>query len=325
MDYRNILVIRFGALGDVVQTIPAQYYLSQQYPKAHITMLSNPAYAIIFNAAPWVNKVINFKRPHRYSPRQLWLFSKLAAGQYDLVVDFQNIVITRHLRWYLQKNNPKLQWLSLDETNNFPTQQIREGDILPGVQRYLELVRVLDRQPKPLLTKFELWDFMDATNLDWFDSDFAAKRPEMIERAIIVPGASQRNLHKIWPSRYYAKFIKLLQLQNFQPVLVGGASEMRLCAYLSELAPGVHNLCGQTDYKQLAGLIRRSRLVIGNDTGVVHMSALLGTPTLTILGPDRQGDWSGAVGSKAQIIKSDSNFLDLTPESVLDQALYMCI
>jgi heptosyltransferase-2 len=77
-----------------------------------------------------------------------------------------------------------------------------------------------------------------------------------------------------------------LILQAGYPIqVVGKTEEAPLGSYLAEAGPGVSDLMGRTNLRQLGALVTASALVIGNDSGVIHLSSALGTRVLTIFGP----------------------------------------
>lgn len=115
------------------------------------------------------------------------------------------------------------------------------------------------------------------------------KRPN-VDYFILFPGASWAG--KQWPASAFADLLRQLQRQfSWQAVLCGSPAEAGLCASIV-LASGQDtciNLAGQTSLAELTELIRGARLLVGNDTSAVHISAAVGTPAVCILGGGHYG------------------------------------
>ena len=108
----------------------------------------------------------------------------------------------------------------------------------------------------------------------------------------LFPGAG-RGSSKIWPIDRYAKVMKNLRREHPESVFLifGSNNERRLGQFLARTLPiGVKNLCGQTSLTDLMILLRSCRVVLGNDSGGVHLASALGVPVVAIFGmtnPDR--------------------------------------
>ena len=109
--------------------------------------------------------------------------------------------------------------------------------------------------------------------------------PENRSFAVLAIGANWPN--KRWPVKYFAVLADWLYGEKLIPVLVGGGrldeSLVRGIEALAEVPPV--NLVGRTSLKELAHIFKRAALVLGGDTGPVHLAAGLGTKTVMLMGP----------------------------------------
>src|SRR5450432_3785781 len=89
-DPVRILVVRLGAMGDILHTLPAVASLKQSYPGSRLTWLVEPQWASLLEANPFVDRVLLLDRG---TPGKLWhSWRALRAESYDLAVDFQGLL-----------------------------------------------------------------------------------------------------------------------------------------------------------------------------------------------------------------------------------------
>jgi lipopolysaccharide heptosyltransferase II len=114
----------------------------------------------------------------------------------------------------------------------------------------------------------------------------------------VHPGSS--NISKIWPRERYAELIRRIKDESVaEVVLLGGAGEKRLTEEIArESGVRTVDLAGELDLKELAAVLARVDIFVGNDAGPMHMAAAVGTPVVAIfgrnipgVGPKRWGPW----------------------------------
>ena len=150
------------------------------------------------------------------------------------------------------------------------------------VERYLDVARALGCRVEEV--KFPLVTTEKDLALTQQIMQRAGMNPDN-PYVVLVPGANWPN--KRWPAKYFAALVDWLYTQNIVPVVSGGGVvDLQLAAELEQKAeiPPV-NLVGKTSLPQLAALLRQARLVVGGDTGPVHMAAGLKVPTVMLMGP----------------------------------------
>ncbi|HEU6436980.1 MAG TPA: glycosyltransferase family 9 protein [Nitratidesulfovibrio sp.] len=112
---------------------------------------------------------------------------------------------------------------------------------------------------------------------------------------VLVPGAGHRA--KQWPPRRFAAVAGALLRAGYNPLYVLGPAELERGIDQGALMPEGHPERGEipvvspADHDELAHLLRRARLVIGNDSGPLHLAALHGVPVLALFGPAPAGAW----------------------------------
>ena len=101
---------------------------------------------------------------------------------------------------------------------------------------------------------------------------------------VLAPGAAHAT--KQWPLSYYAAVGRFLYSAGFSIVLIGGEKDRIVCGELSvTLNSKPVNLAGNLTLIESAALLKLSRLLVTNDTGVMHMAGAVGTPVIAIFGP----------------------------------------
>ncbi len=256
----NILFITANRLGDAVLSTGILGTLVDRYPEANITVACGPLAAPLFNTVPQVVRIIELvKRPRHGHWWSLWL--QTVGTRWDLIVDLRNTAVSRLLRTRQLKVFKGLK----------PRQHMVEG-----------LAALLHVDPK------------DAAPRLWLDSDsleeVAAAVPRQVPLLALAPGA--HGFGKRWPADRYAELAKRLLgpdgiLAGGKLVVLGASSERREATPAIEALPPdrVIDLVGRTDPLLAAAWLARADLYVGNDSGLSHLAAAAGAPTLALFGP----------------------------------------
>lgn len=288
-------MIRLGAVGDVVRTLPAVSSLRAAYPAARITWLVEPASASLVEGQPWVDEVLVFPRGIlAESLRRTRLVgaariarqfrAELRCRRFDLVLDFHAILKSGILS--LLSGAPRRV--------SYARPFAREGAFLFATDRARITPRRISRfERNQALMRFLAVDV---------DSDPRPLRlaPETVERAekalgtgpapiAIHPGTSDATPHKRYTVAGYAAVARGLADRHGIASVVswGPARDDRAFAEAIVAASGGAARVGPetSSLADLAALFSRSRLYIGGDTGPMHVASLVGTPVVQILGP----------------------------------------
>lgn len=256
----NILFITANRLGDAVLSTGILGTLIDRYPGARITIACGPLAASLFTEIPQVVRIVELvKKPRHGHWWSLWL--QTAGRRWDLVVDLRNTVVSRLLRTRTLKVFKGLK----------PRQHMVEG-----------LASLLNADPT------------DAGPRLWLNSgaleQVAAAIPRQIPLLALAPGA--HGFGKRWPKeRFAALAIRLLApdgvLAGGKLVVLGAPGEHKEADPVIAALPAdrVIDLVGQTDPLLAAAWLARADLYVGNDSGLTHLAAAAGAPTLALFGP----------------------------------------
>lgn len=301
-DTKHILVIRLGALGDLLLCMKPFQDIRAAYPDANITLLTMPAFAGFARQMPWFNAVIEDPRPEWWQWKQ-WrtLRRALAAQSFDIVFDLQNKPRTRFYRDVFF--GASKQWSSSTANSTYPR----------TVFEYK-----MHRQEE-LLVQLRRADVADsgALNLDWLAAPIEALNlPERY--VVLVPGCSPHLLHKRWPPQAYAQLARYFADKGYAVVVVGTKADAVSIEAIKANADFIIDVSGQTSFAQLASLYRKASAVVGNDTGPTFLAAMAGAPTLTLMSHHTDPVRSGPVGIKCAWLKKEI-IADITVEAVQEK------
>jgi len=136
----------------------------------------------------------------------------------------------------------------------------------------------------------------------------------------INPGAGRDS--KRWPVEHFRRLAdRLAQEPNVRILLLWGPDEVHMARQIRDGLSAQAILAPPTDLHELAALLRRSALMVANDTGPLHLAAALGTPSLGLFGPTR-AERNGPYGRHCRGVQSpDGTMAGLDPQAAGDAAL----
>jgi heptosyltransferase-3 len=279
----KILFVTATRVGDAVLSTGILDALLRRHPGASVTVACGPAAMGLFDALPGRERVIALEK-RRFGLHWLGLWRAVAVTRWDIAVDLRGSLLTGFLR-------------------------AGERHVLRGGRRAghriarLGAVVGLDPPPAPVI---------------WTTEAHRAKAAVLIPPGgpVIGLGPTANWRGKVWdPARFVALFDRLAAADGPLPgaraaVFAGpGAPERALAApVLAALPPGrTIDLAGALTLPEAAAALARCTLYIGNDSGLMHLAAAAGTPTLGLFGPSSPEEYA-PVGPRAAFVR--------TPETV---------
>ena len=300
---QRILVIRFGALGDLIMCRQAFHEIRAAHKDAEIALLTTPPFASFAGSMPWFDTIISAERAPMWRVdkwasllRHLYRFAPQRV--YDLQGKFRQSVIFNLMGGKLC--GP--EWSGAAQGCSHPRLWPPSPDMhfMDFMAAQLRRAGVPEASP---------------SDLSWLNAPLDNfTLPENF--ALLIPGCSPKLMHKRWPAEKYAELAKKLQERGITSIAIGTKTEADTIAALRQHAPDVIDLCGQTNLYQIAALARRATFTIGNDTGPMHLAAAVGSPTLAILSGHTNPIWSRPYGPKTAWVKADP-ITDVAVDEVL--------
>lgn len=302
MSVKKILVIRLSALGDIIQSFPAFQAIREHHPEAHITVMTTSPYTALLKKSGLFDEVWEHRRIKFHKIGEIFAFRKqfLSFG-FDRVYDLQ---LSQRSSFYYYLIGGKMsgaQWVG----------KARGGTVQFCEPRSLT-VNTLDRH-QALLAFFGMR--LEKADLRYLATPLPISLPASY--VVIVPGASNSfQGAKKWPQEHYAELCRYLIAQQITPVVIGGPDEDN--SKLRALCPEVIDLTGQTSLTDVIALSKDARLVVGNDTGPMHLAIASLVPVLILFSGKTDAQKVLIRDVQIQHLQAD-NIADLSPGSVIQK------
>lgn len=286
----RILFVTSNRIGDAVLSTGLLDHLLRAHPEARFTVACGPAAEGVFSRLPRLERLIVFeKRPRGRHWLGLWW--QVVGTRWDLVVDIRGSA---------------LGWLLC--TRRRAVMRNTSG------HKIGQLAAVLRLDPPPL-------------PVAWTAPEDRSKATSLLgEGAWIALGPTANTDLKIWPA---ARFIALYRaltaegpLKGARAVVLGGpdARERPLAQPVIDAIPDALDLCGALSLPEAAAVLARCALFVGNDSGLMHLAAAAGTPTLGVFGPTPWREYGPAGRRTAVAVSPSGEMKDLTVAMALAPA-----
>lgn len=293
----RILVILLRQIGDVILTTPAIRVLKRHFPQAQIDFVANPAPAEILVNNPNLHDVIVYPYGQNDVFGALKFCWNLYRKQYDISIDYLGTTATAvmslasraKIRIGFNLRFRKVAYTHFD-------QGYRDG-IYNALTKFtlLKPLNILEEEAETeiLVTdEAQLWAEDLFKKNSWKEKDVFA----------LATGAN-RSVRRWLPERF-AEVAYWLHGKGGQVLLTWGAGEEEYVRGVQQMMGECAELTPKTDLMQLAAILQRCRLFIGNCTGTKHVAVAVGTPTLTIHGPSDPAVWTPSFDSKHRYVSA---------------------
>jgi len=326
--FESLLVVRLSAMGDIIHTLPAVAALRAAFPHANLGWLVEERWAELLctlryprsgsrsierpladrvhtvNLTAWRRDIFSFNTVQQVAVA----LSQLRGVEYDAVIDFQGAIRSALLsRW----SGAPIVFGDVQPRENaasmFYTREV-ETSGPHVVQRALELARSVIGIPSPVTdvakgqaeVKVELPVDSDA------EKRIASLAADAGQFAILNPGAGWGA--KQWPAERYGAVAKSLAQDGVRSLVNFGPGEENLAAAVESASEGAARKVS-CSIAELISLTRRARMMIGGDTGPLHLAAVLKVPVVAIFGPTNPAR-NGPFGARSIVLRSASSLTD---------------
>jgi ADP-heptose:LPS heptosyltransferase len=271
----NILIIKHGSLGDIVQASGAIQDIFENHKNDQIYLLTTKPYFELFKKNPFIHEVILDKRLPKYNLIYLYfLMKELKKCKFLKVFDLQNSSRTTFYKNILFPKTGHETWSSSQTTLPADMEKV-EFDKISVLERFDHQLKI-----SGLTTLNTL-----RPNFSWASSDISEiKNQYNLKKYILLfPFCSPHLTIKKWS--YYNDLIKLISdkfVDEYKIVTAPGPSEINDAKNINALALLDNEKA--LDISQLTSLIKDSSFIIANDTGPAHIAAHVGAKGLTLFG-----------------------------------------
>jgi heptosyltransferase-2 len=263
----KFLVIRFSSIGDIVLTSPVVRCLKKQMPDAEVHFLTKPGFSMVVRHNPYIDKV------HVLQADWKKMIAELKEEKFDHIIDLHH-----NLRTLRVKKDLGVPAVSFNKLNIEKLIFVKlKWNVMPRhlhiIDRYMETVK-----------SFGVYN--DGGGMDYF----IPEGEEVSEKDI--PASHQLGyIAIVIGASYFTKKLPVYKLQELckaidHPlILLGAKEEFQEGEQIASIDPiKIYNACGKFSLNESADLVRKSKLVISHDTGLMHMAAALKKPVIAIWG-----------------------------------------
>jgi ADP-heptose:LPS heptosyltransferase len=297
----KILVIKLGALGDIILVMGHIRAIRRHHPTAHISILTRPAYEELFKKSGLCDEVIidcQFKIFQVICQYQF--LKRLKEYHFDRVYDLQNNDRTKGYFFFLKYWAKEWVGSVVGATYGITDTTRHHKHALFSHTENLKLAGISN---------------IEIDDLAWMEPVNNIRLP--VNSVLLVAGCAPSRPQKRWPAGQYRQIAERLIENGYHPVLIGTKAERDVNSFIAN-GLNVTDLTEKTHLYDLPFLARQARGAIGNDTGPIHVLAVTGIPVLALF-DSRQSTvaLSAPQGKNAKTIEVE-DLSALTVERVWD-------
>ena len=302
----NVLIIKHGSLGDLIQANGAIKDVKEFYPNRKVFLLTSAPYAVFMSECPYIDGVITDKRLPRWNIFFLLRLKKLLSKyNFSKVFDLQNSKRTNFYKRFILKNS---EWSSSIDTLE-PGQKKKDFDKFP----------VLDRMELQLKKNNIPIKYLKNIDLSWAQEDHSKLINQYTNRdyILVFPFCSKKHKNKKWP--YFKDLISRIRRDfknNYSILIAPGPGEIEEAKQLN--AKIILNNNQPIDIKMLISLISKAKFVIANDTGPAHIASHLRRSGLALFGSHTSAE-KVSIGNSTFKIISAKKLEELKVDIVMDK------
>jgi len=275
----NILIVKIGAIGDVIMALPMIDAIRGKYPEARISWLCGKTVAPLLKAVGTIDEIIAVDEKRLLTGTLLGKLSVLISVWKQLAGHFFDLIVTGH-------SDPRYRLLSLTalgkERRSFARGKKRFCPV-PGRYHTDEYVRLITNVDGPEAIHGRLHK-LAVLLPDNLQSEF---KPGYFPVVALSPGGAKNVLRddaiRRWPLENYVLLARELIKGKVKVVITGASSDQWVSDSFSGLE--VIDLVGKTSLMDMAALLGACDLVVSHDSGPLHLADLAGTFVIALFGP----------------------------------------
>lgn len=262
----KILIIRFSSIGDIVLTTPVIRCLKQQLPEVEIHYLTKASYKAVLEANPYIDKL------HLLQDDLQAVIPQLQAEDFAYVIDLHHNLRTMRVKKALGRQSFSFNKLNIQK---FILTTIKLN-VLPDVHivdRYMDTLKSLGVKN-------------DGRGLDYF-----VPEKDRVKESDIPAGHLAGYIGVVIGAAHNTKKLPLTKLRELcaaidHPIiLLGGKEDRENGEQIAGVDPHkIYNSCGKFNINESADLVRRAKLIITHDTGLMHIASAFKKPVISIWG-----------------------------------------
>ena len=318
LDYKTVkkvLIIKFFGGGSILLASPAIYSIKKVHPDAHISIITlseNKEICLLLKA---IDKIyyLDLKNPFSFFLKYFKLIQEIKNKNYDFIVDLEFVTnfsaLTTLFISIVSKPCATIGFSSPSKWRNkiysiaIPFDHSRHI-----TEIFAKLFFHLVEKPFKVDFKIPKKDIISLAELSPLSKKILDENSEANKIICVNINAGKLCHLRRWPQENYAELIFGLRDRfGIKTVLIGGKEDVSYVEGFIAKIPkknDIFNLCGKLSIKELVDLFNKSRLLITNDSGPLHIASIVGLPTISFFGPETPYLY-GPLGSDHHVFYED--------------------
>lgn len=307
-NIKKILIIKLAAIGDSILLIPTLRTLKKNFPDSEITFICSQINYSVIKKIPYVSKIIDCN-VHSFLKNPLLFFRfirELRREKYELVIDAGQWERINAIMTMLTRRDYSVGFKTQRQFKHFGY-----DSVVTHLRKKHELENFLD-----LLTPIGINVTDEDKKLEYFlnkeDYNFADsfwEQNSLDEKTVIClhPGCGENGKPREWAVRNYIDLGKRLVEydEDIRILITGAVHEVERCKEIEKgIGRNVINTAGNYPLDNVVALVRKARLIVCSNTGMLHIASCVGTKTMGLHGPTNPAKW-GSYNKNAVLIQSD--------------------
>lgn len=302
----SILVIKLGTIGDTLLLIPVLKSIKDTYPGVSITVIGSKNNFEVLNRYSFIDN-LNIFKPARAIKEPFYFLNfikEINNNKYDIVIDFEPWPRISSILTFFIKTGYKIGFKTEGEFRHFVFDSaISHSSICHEINNYISLANALGRSITVDSLEFPIY----SSEKDFVEDLLRREGVKCNNLIIFHPWSSgyKGNL-KEWSIENFKNLAKLLVKQGFFIGVTGTKDNKLLSEDIVKACPkDAVSFCGIFTLGQTAYLIKKSRLLITVNTGIMHLGTALNHPMITLNGPASILRWGPIGSSNVHNLESD--------------------
>jgi heptosyltransferase-2 len=314
-NFRKILLIDTGFIGDTVISFSTIENIKKHFKRSELHVLANPKTAAFLKENKYIDKLMFYDCPWmRYQKEKkkgtwkkdfvdyLKIREKISSEEYDVGVDLRgdarNILLLLYLGFIKRRIGYGITGLGY-----LLTDQVKWNNRIREVTHNLELLKPLKVKIRTKNSKIQI-SKMDALKIDDLLKQHKINKSHKLVAVTIAAGYATKE----WSEKNMAELSKLIldKYKKTKIIVIGSPIDnFNIPKHIDKkYHKNIVDLHGKTTLVQVAALIKKCDLLIGPDTGSMHIASAVDTPTVTLFGPTDPKRWRPAGNKKKHLVVS---------------------
>ena len=300
----TILLVRFSSIGDILLTTPLVRALRRRHPEAQLVYVTKRAMAPLVADNPYLSRIVTLEpgEPLRH------LAGRLRPLGATHGLDLHGSLRSAALRLLVRTRWRGYSKRRLARTLLIGTKIDLYHAHVPVAERYFEAARGLDVRPDGGPPEFHI----GTGARERADAWLGQRGLSHVRLAALAPGAAHAT--KRWPVAHWIALADRLRGAGYAPIVVGGPDDRGIA---QQLAGHAESAAGECSLQETGALLARARVLVSNDTGVMHMATGVATPVVALFGPTVEQFGFFPYRARARVLQRD---LECRPCSAMGTA-----